>query len=51
LGRVNLNDWIVADELETTDSNPVECNIAVLSLRTNKIRGLSLMIVRVRAET
>jgi len=43
LGRVKLNDWIVADELETTDSNPVEFIIAVLSSRTNKIRGVSLM--------
>jgi hypothetical protein len=50
MGRVKLNDWIVADEIETTDFKPIECVIVVLSSRTNKIRDVPLMIVRVRAE-
>ena len=50
LGRVMLNDWIVTDKLETTDSSPIECFIAVLSSRTNKTRDVSLTMLRVRTE-
>lgn len=51
LVRVKLNGWIVTDELETTDYNPIKCVIAVLSSRTNKTRAVSLTIARVWAET
>jgi hypothetical protein len=51
LGSVPLNDWIATDELETADCSPIEGVIAALSSRTNKIRDVSLTILRVRAET